>query len=91
MSLKFLQKYGEAIKNSDKEKEWKYAKAKLKGKLSVTNDAEDLESILSHDPKQRRPRKIVSDHAAHGRCKKHRELNLRKTLHVYERQKSRRR
>ena len=47
LSLKFLQKYGEAIKNSDKEKEWKYAKAKLKGKLSVTNDAEDLESILS--------------------------------------------
>jgi len=47
LSLKFLQKYGDAIKNSKKEKEWKYAKAKLKGKLSVTNNVEDLESILS--------------------------------------------
>ena len=47
LSLKFLQKYGDAIKNSEREKEWKYGKATLKGKISVTNDAEDLESILS--------------------------------------------
>ena len=47
LSLKFLQKYGDAIKNSEREKEWKYGKATLKGKILVTRKAEDLESILS--------------------------------------------